>query len=72
MKAITVRKYIGTTIRSRRTICFGAILAGCLGQSLHPALAAPGSWNRKADMPIARGGHAACEVDGVLYVIPGQ
>jgi len=72
MKAITVRKHIGTTILSRPTIWFGAILAGCLGHSLQPALAAPGSWTRKANMPMTFGVGAACAVDGVLYVVPGQ
>ena len=72
MKATTVRKHIGTTILSRPTIWFGAILACCLGQNLHPALAAPGSWTRKAPMPMALDAHASCEVDGILYVIGGH
>ena len=59
------------TILNRQAIGLAAILACSLGHSLPSALAAPGSWTRKADMPIARGGHAACEVDGVLYVMGG-
>ena len=67
-----MRKHIGTTILSRPTIWFGAILACCLGHSLHPALAAPGSWTLKAPMPMALDAHASCEVDGILYVIGGH
>ena len=59
------------TILNRQAIGLAAILACSLGHSLPSALAAPGSWTRKADMPIARGGHAACEVDGILYVMGG-
>ncbi|HRZ57800.1 MAG TPA: kelch repeat-containing protein [Candidatus Paceibacterota bacterium] len=32
----------------------------------------PGSWTRKADMPMAIGNAAACEVDGILYVAGGE
>jgi len=71
MKAITVRKHTASTILSRPTIWFGAILACCLGHSLHPALAAPGSWTLKAPMPMALDAPASCEVDGILYVIGG-
>jgi len=71
MKAITVRKHIGTTLLSRPTIWFGAILACCLGHHLNSASAAPGSWTRKANMPMALDAHASCEVDGILDVVPG-
>jgi hypothetical protein len=36
-----------------------------------PAIAAPGSWTRKADMPAPAGPTASCVVDGILYVIGG-
>jgi len=32
---------------------------------------APGSWTQKADMPVAGGGAASCEVDGILYAAGG-
>jgi hypothetical protein len=72
MNAITVRKHIARTILSRLTTWLAAILACYFCHSLHPALAAPGSWTRKADMPMAFDGHASCEVDGILYVMGGH
>lgn len=32
----------------------------------------PGSWSQKADMPLAFDAHAACAVDGILYVMGGH
>ncbi len=53
-------------------VALGAILACCLGRNLPSASAAPGSWTRKADIPMALDTHASCEVDGILYVIGGH
>jgi N-acetylneuraminic acid mutarotase len=72
MNVVTTRKHITTTIPSRPTIWLLAVLAYCLGLSLHPALAAPGSWTLKTPMPLALDAHASCEVDGILYVIGGH
>ncbi|MHC1766716.1 MAG: Kelch repeat-containing protein [Verrucomicrobiia bacterium] len=58
--------------RRRWTFAFGAALASCLGLSLQTALATPGSWIRKAAMPMAIAGPAACELDGILYVAGGE
>jgi hypothetical protein len=67
-----MKKHTVTTILNRPMIWLAAVLACCLGHSLHPALAAPGSWTRKANMPMAFDGHASCEVDGILYVMGGH
>jgi len=37
-----------------------------------PAIAAPGSWTQKADMPSATSTPASCVVDGILYVMGGH
>jgi len=39
---------------------------------LSPAIAAPGSWTQKKDMPAPGSGQASCVVDGILYVIGGH
>ncbi|HRY52045.1 MAG TPA: kelch repeat-containing protein [Candidatus Paceibacterota bacterium] len=49
---------------------FGAALS-CLCL-LPPALAAPGSWTQKADMPGQTSATSSCVVDGILYVIGGH
>jgi N-acetylneuraminic acid mutarotase len=46
------------------------VAAWCLC-SLLPAIAAPGSWTQKKDMPAPAGPTASCVVDGILYVIGG-
>jgi N-acetylneuraminic acid mutarotase len=67
-----MNKHSATTILSRRTTVFATVLACCLGHHLNSALAAPGSWTNKTHMPTALVGHAACEVDGILYVVGGD
>jgi N-acetylneuraminic acid mutarotase len=62
-------KWIG---RRRPELGFWAILAACLGLGLPPTLASPGSWTRKADLPVARVAAASAEVDGILYVAGGH
>jgi len=47
------------------------IAAASLGW-LPPAIAAPGSWTQKADMPLPTSAPASCVVDGILYVIGGH
>ena len=37
-----------------------------------PALAAPGSWTQRADMPAQASATAGCVVDGIFYVIGGN
>ena len=39
---------------------------------LPPAIAAPGSWTQKADMPAPSSTPASCVVDGILYVMGGH
>jgi len=39
---------------------------------LSPAIAAPGSWARKADMPMGISAGAGCAVNGVFFVIGGH
>lgn len=45
---------------------------GSSGAPVAPAMAAPGSWTRKANMPIRNSGAAACALDGILYVVGGE
>jgi len=47
------------------------IAAGCLGW-LPPAIAAPGSWTQKAEMPGQTSTPASCVVDGIFYVMGGH
>ncbi len=48
------------------------VFACCLCLNPQPALAAPGSWTQKADLPLAILGPGACSVDGILYVVGGD
>ena len=51
------------------TVCMVAGLCLCL---LPPAIAAPGSWTQRADMPGRASTPASCVVDGILYVMGGH
>jgi len=55
--------------RITATVCMVAAAWLCL---LPPAIAAPGSWRQRADMPLPSSTPAASVVDGILYVIGGQ
>lgn len=46
--------------------------AGSPGAPVVSAMTAPGSWTRKANMPIQNSGAAACAFDGILYVAGGE
>jgi len=49
-----------------------AALAMVTGWCLLPAaMAAPGSWSQKADMPLPASTPAGCVVDGILYMVGG-
>ena len=39
---------------------------------LSPAIASPGYWNQKADMPAYASATIGCAVDGIFYVIGGN
>jgi len=67
-----MKKHIAPTIPNRRMIGSVTVFACCLCLNSQPALAAPGSWTPKAPMPKAIGVHAACAVDGILYVVGGD
>jgi hypothetical protein len=47
------------------------VVSSCL-RLLPPAVAAPGSWTQKTDMPGQAAATAACVVDGILYVMGGH
>ena len=67
------RKAISNLIRTRRPLtATGVIVAASCLCGLMPAMAAPGSWTQKMDMPAPTSAPAACVVDGILYVIGGH
>jgi N-acetylneuraminic acid mutarotase len=72
MNAITMKKHLAPTLPSQRLIGSVTIFACCLCLNFQPALAAPGSWTPKAPLPKAFAVHAACAVDGILYVVGGD
>jgi hypothetical protein len=72
MQPTSMKKHLTTTNLRRSAVAFGGILACCLCLNLPPALAAPGSWTRKADLPVGLALHAGCQVDGILYVVGGS
>ena len=51
-----------------------AVVGGLSGERLNAASSAPnaGFWHGKADMPTARFGLAAVEVNNMIYVIGGR
>jgi hypothetical protein len=61
--------HVGGHNRITATVFLVAVLCLCL---LPPTIAAPGSWIRKADMPMGVGATAGCAVEGVFYVIGGH
>jgi len=60
--------HVGGHNRFTATVCMVAASCLCL---LPWALAAPGSWTQRADMPGQTSATAGCVVDGILYVIGG-
>jgi len=50
---------------------FGVVLASGFMTATFLSLSAQAGWTRKADMPTARVGLAACAVDGKIYAIGG-
>lgn len=50
----------------------GSILVWLLLFLALPALAAPGSWTQKADIPAPTSTPASCVADGILYVMGGH
>jgi N-acetylneuraminic acid mutarotase len=62
-----------THVRSHNRILATVFLvaASCLCL-LPPAIAAPGSWTQKADMPAPTSTPVGCAVDGILYIIGGH
>jgi hypothetical protein len=60
------------TLPPRRLRSLRLIVAfACLALLPH-AIAAPGSWTQKADMPGQTSTPASCVVDGILYVMGGH
>jgi N-acetylneuraminic acid mutarotase len=66
-----MKTHCQATIRRCAVIALGAILTGLLGFHLPPALAGPGTYTRKAVMPMTLLGAASCEANGILYVAGG-
>jgi Kelch motif len=61
--------HVGGHNRTTATVFLVAASCLCL---LSPAIAAPGSWTQKADMPAPTSTPASCVVDGILYVMGGH
>lgn len=68
MTTIPIRSARGTPSFTLATL---GVLAACLWAT-PPADAAPGSWSRGADLPMAISTPAACAVDDILYVVGGH
>jgi N-acetylneuraminic acid mutarotase len=72
MNETTTDKQTTPTTLSRRLMEAVMVFGCCSCFIFPPAMAAPGSWTRKADLPKALDLQASCEIDGVLYVVGGH